>query len=242
MVWYANPRNVTEDDFAAFDRILSPAERETLSRYHRWDDQREYGLAHALLRLQLGDHLELPPGELRIERTQWDKPYLAGPVSPVELDFSISHAHDCVASGICDSGGIGIDVESCDRDPGIDSIAGLCLTAGEQRSLQGVPADARKRVFMTIWTLKEAFLKAIGKGFSIPPTEVEFDIDAIIARIPRMVKGVRGISFSPTFHLFNPSSRHAGAVATCSRDLSEISISFRCVPIAAFRAMLSDYV
>ncbi len=136
VVWYANPRNVTEDDLAAFDRILSPAERETLSRYHRWDDQREYGLAHALLRLQLGDHLELPPGELRIERTQWDKPYLAGPVSPVELDFSISHAHDCVASGICDSGGIGIDVESCDRDPGIDSIAGLCLTAGEQRSLQ----------------------------------------------------------------------------------------------------------
>jgi 4'-phosphopantetheinyl transferase len=47
-------------------------------------------------------------------------------------------------------------------------LAQRLFTSGEQALVQAAPADRKEPVFYRCWTRKEAYIKAIGKGLSIP--------------------------------------------------------------------------
>src|ERR1039458_4881878 len=50
----------------------------------------------------------------------------------------------------------------------IDSLAQRFFTTSEQALVQAAPVDRKEHVFYRCWTRKEAYIKAIGKGFAIP--------------------------------------------------------------------------
>ena len=51
-------------------------------------------------------------------------------------------------------------------------VAEMFFSAAEITMLKALPADSRAATFFSVWTRKEAFLKAVGKGLSYPPTQV----------------------------------------------------------------------
>jgi len=81
-----------------------------------------------------------------------------------------------------------------------------------------VPSDDANRLFFTLWTSKEAYVKARGTGLSLglDRFEVELGPDATVGRIRRLDEGrepedclIRILSLGPD---------HAGAVAAEGQD------------------------
>jgi 4'-phosphopantetheinyl transferase len=80
------------------------------------------------------------------------------------------------ASALSHSGGYAIYIAGCNIEAvGVDlepmalrdvmSLARLCCTDEERLMLETVPEDRRCKLFYTLWTLKEAFIKAANLNF-----------------------------------------------------------------------------
>jgi 4'-phosphopantetheinyl transferase len=63
---------------------------------------------------------------------------------------------------------IGVDVEKVRSDLEADRIAARFFSPSERRALQSVPEHLRLGAFFDCWTRKEAYIKAIGGGLSLP--------------------------------------------------------------------------
>lgn len=79
------------------------------------------------------------------------------------VHVSISHSAAAVA---CAVGGIpvGIDVESLSRPRDHLALAETVHGTTQRERLAALPSDARALAFLQLWTLKEAWLKARGRG------------------------------------------------------------------------------
>ena len=61
-------------------------------------------------------------------------------------------------------GPIGVDVEFCRPLPELHDLARQVLSVGEQAHLLRLPQGVAERFFLTCWTRKEAYVKALGDG------------------------------------------------------------------------------
>jgi len=88
------------------------------------------------------------------------------------LHFNISHTSSLIACGITMDAPIGIDVEDKKRKTAknILSLARRYFTPSEIDYLAKIPdPDGQQKEFIKLWTLKEAYVKALGRGFSGAP-------------------------------------------------------------------------
>jgi 4'-phosphopantetheinyl transferase len=118
-----------------------------------------------------------PPPGWRFAAGAHGKPELApGQVSGVS--FNLSHCRDLVAVVVAAGVDVGIDVESPERHPFDDmSIARAHFTPAEQDHLLAIGDDTRRRLaFLELWTAKEAFIKAMGQGLSMPLDSFGVDV------------------------------------------------------------------
>ena len=65
---------------------------------------------------------------------------------------------------------VGIDVERIRPVPDFEDIAARFFAPEEADELKGLPELDRPRGFFNCWTRKEAYVKAIGDGLSVPLT------------------------------------------------------------------------
>lgn len=80
---------------------------------------------------------------------------------------SISHHQQRAAVGFCaDAGGLGIDLERRHRRCRWEQIAKRWFSQAEQALLAGCDSAAGERLFYRLWTLKEAWVKATGRGLA----------------------------------------------------------------------------
>jgi 4'-phosphopantetheinyl transferase len=80
------------------------------------------------------------------------------------IHFNITHSGEWVAVALS-SGCVGVDVERMRKIP--DGVARRFFSETENQWLDSTKTEAeRKDIFFTLWTLKESFLKAIGKGLT----------------------------------------------------------------------------
>jgi 4'-phosphopantetheinyl transferase len=126
-------------------------------------------VGRAALRLVLGGYCGIDPArvELGVEEGSAGKPVLVGP-SPAELQFNLSHS-DWLAVIVVTSGiPIGVDVERT-RDIGdAHQIAERFFAESEREALRRAPDAEASRLFLKIWTRKEAYVKGIGRGLQAP--------------------------------------------------------------------------
>ena len=70
-----------------------------------------------------------------------------------------------------------IDVEQIRLDFAVESIAKRFFSPAEAAVLCGLEADDKKEAFFSCWTRKEAYVKALGKGLSLPLDVFEVTIN-----------------------------------------------------------------
>ena len=202
----------TLDERAVDDAValLSSDERARYSRFMFARDRRDYAAAHALLRTSLSRYAEVAPPSWRFREDPGGKPSLVADPAVPPLSFNLSHTHGLVACAVA-SADVGIDVQSVDRKVD-DRVARRFFSAREAADLRRCRSAAlRATHFFDLWTLKEAYIKAIGRGLSHPLDTIVFTIgddDAITFTPPPEVDAA-----SWSFRLFAPTDRHRLAVA-----------------------------
>jgi len=112
----------------------------------------------------LAGYLDMDPLALRLAAGRWGKPYVVGH----ELHFNLAHTRGLCVLAVSDRP-VGIDVECATRD--LRTAVGRCATPRERRRLTTRPiADV-----VTMWTVKEAYAKALGLGHRLTFSHLETD-------------------------------------------------------------------
>lgn len=143
-------------------KLTSTLERERADRFRLEQNRLEHLLGRSILRRVLGDMLKLPPGAVPIETNAQGKPYIDGQA----CQFNLTHSNGWVAAAFCMGRRIGVDIEATGRIDAseAENLSRLTLSQAEQRLLLSAPADVRVDLFLRLWRMKEAVLKAEGCG------------------------------------------------------------------------------
>ena len=127
-----------------------------------------------MLRLALSEYGPVRPEEWQFLTGEWGKPEIAGPSLDPPLYFNLSHTDGfavCVAGRVRQ---LGVDVENLNRKASCEELAKRFFAPAEYEHLRSVPPSLQRETFFRIWTLKEAYIKAEGKGLSIPLDSFHF--------------------------------------------------------------------
>ncbi|WP_370636399.1 4'-phosphopantetheinyl transferase superfamily protein [Cohnella sp. CFH 77786] len=148
------------------DKVAEEKRSRILRFRHREDAVRTLS-ADLLVRAWLMERLGWSNHEIAFTANEYGKPALAGRGGnrAAGLHFNVSHAGEWVAAAF-DRSAVGIDVEGVDAVP-LD-LAGRILTPAELSVFNELPADERKDGLCRFWTRKESYVKAVGKGLSLP--------------------------------------------------------------------------
>ena len=140
-------------------------------------DKCNYIFSRGLLRVILGGYLGDEPKNLVFINGPHGKPILDGGSSRDAIRFSVSHSNRRVLYAINRGREIGVDIEKIRPEFSFEEISDTCFSAREAAFLRTLPVHDRKDLFFTYWTLKEAFMKGTGKGFSLPLNRFEISHD-----------------------------------------------------------------
>ncbi len=110
----------------------------------------------------LADKLKRETNSFIFNKMEKGKPYLEG--NPVY--FNISHSGEWVVAAFCNSVEVGIDVEKIKKVN--FEIAERFFSKKEKMELFAKTGDEKLRYFFDLWTLKESYLKLLGKGLTKP--------------------------------------------------------------------------
>lgn len=133
-----------------------------------------YIAARGLLRETLAGYLAVEPAVLKLVTGQYGKPALINEA----LHFNISHTADSVLIAIANFADIGIDIEAVKLRRNFESLAERCFSEREYQHWSRLPAELRMGAFYRLWTKKEAFVKAVGRGIALGVEQCEFELDS----------------------------------------------------------------
>lgn len=108
---------------------------------------------------------------LDLSYTLGGKPWLRG---LGQVDVSLAHAGDLIVVGVSGTGRIGVDLEWSRRRVPSGLLADHICTQAEKRELVRLPRAGRAAAVLRLWTLKEAYTKALGQGLRLGFTEFGF--------------------------------------------------------------------
>jgi 4'-phosphopantetheinyl transferase len=150
-----------------YDALLSPNERTTQARFLFAKDQRRYLVTRALVRTVLSRYAAVRPEEWVFSAGLHGRPAISAPKTAVPLEFNVAHSGDLVIVGVTSGRTLGIDAE-CMETRTFD-LEGLprYFAPEERAAMLRLPPDQRHRRFFELWTLKESYIKARGKGLTI---------------------------------------------------------------------------
>lgn len=200
-LWFAHPGDLAEPACeAACAEILDTAERHRASRFRFDRHRREFLATHALTRIALSHAHRLPPEGWRFAVNEYGKP---SPVPDCGLRFNQSNSVELAVCLVAKPGGpgalapeVGVDVESFGRAKEIPPLARRVFSPAERAQLEFLPVARRADRGLSLWTLKEAYIKARGMGLSLPLQEFSF-----------LFEGSGKIRFEAGFDVDNDPSR-----------------------------------
>lgn len=194
---------------------LSSEEIERARRFLRDRDRDRYVFAHGILRWILGVCGGRAPADLEFESGEHGKPYLPDPpFEGPDLEFNLSHSGDCVLVGTSFGNPLGVDVEHTTRTVEFEDLSERFFSVEEATVVRQALESVRRRAFFDTWVCKEAFIKAVGQGLTMP-------LDSFAIRFNGLKTGVTEAAGKANDHLavpwflerFEVAEGYVGAVA-----------------------------
>jgi 4'-phosphopantetheinyl transferase len=144
--------------------LLSAAERGKSERYANALLRARYIDARGQLRCLLAQYCNCSPEALQFAAAAHGKPYL--PDYP-GVAFNISNSLDRLAVAVGSDCQVGIDIEVRRQRMNLSALVRRCFAAGERRYWESLPEEEQLAAFFALWTQKEAFVKAVGRGLGL---------------------------------------------------------------------------
>jgi len=174
--WWLDVERVKPDQWPLLENLLEEHEIERSKRFHFEHDRLSYIAAHALMRTLLTKWSDIAPSDWRFEKGTHGKPEAIIPDGSPTFRVNIAHTRGMVAGAVTVDNDLGVDIEWLGRKNDIDALAQRVLTEEEREQIAKTPLNQKQRTFLTFWTLKEAYVKAIGKGLSKSLDSFYFDL------------------------------------------------------------------
>lgn len=155
--------NIIDTEFNRLLHFVSTEKRDKLMKFRKTEDRYRGMLAELLARKTICEKFGLQNEQLFFSPNKYGKPLLEGYDN---IHFNVSHSGEWVVCAIHDKP-VGIDVERIHKmDEGIVRR----FFAGEEAQyiVEGLSEVEKQSRFYELWTLKESYIKAEGKGMSIP--------------------------------------------------------------------------
>lgn len=142
--------------------ILSPDEQHKVNSYRFDADRNRFVVVRGMLRKILCGYLACGPGQVHFSYNQYGKPFLA----QQPYRFNVTHSGGLALVAVTGGQEVGIDAEFIDESFEIMKIARSVFSETEMVELQELEPHERTSTFFRHWTRNEAYLKALGTGFS----------------------------------------------------------------------------
>jgi 4'-phosphopantetheinyl transferase len=188
---------------------LSPDEIARADRFCFAHLRESFVIAHGVLRCLLAAYLGVRPNQVSFAYNEQGKPRVADPAA--RLRFNLSHSGALAACAFAVDCDLGVDVEQIRQMTDLFDIARRFFSAGECADLESMSIEQREGAFFNCWTRKEAYIKAVGGGLSIPLDS--FCVSLIPGQPARLLSNREGSAASWHIEAFDPGAGYRGAVA-----------------------------
>ncbi len=173
--------------------FLSQDECERANRFKFPIHRQRFIAARSLLRAIISFYTDVSPAKIIFSYNDDKKPFLQN----VPLMFNLSHSDHMVVYAFTMQYAIGVDIEKIQSEYH-EGVAERFFSKQENEALHHLPKDKQASFFYQIWAYKEAIIKAIGKGFSLPLSS--FPISFINGSARIMIDDVSWSLFPLTIH------------------------------------------
>jgi 4'-phosphopantetheinyl transferase len=170
-----------------------------------------------MLRMILGGYCDLHPADLRFDYSPNGRPTLK---CGEALHLNLAHSHAVGILAVTRVGPVGVDIEHVREFPELSELVGRFFSPREAAEFSTLAREEQTAAFFTLWTRKEALLKAIGEGIgeSLDRVEVSF----LPAAPPEVLSLPAHLSAGREWSLLNLaiSPSYVGALALPVRNAS----------------------
>lgn len=214
-LWILDEAEASAAQFAASDAWLGSDERQRASRFLREDDRRRFVLARGLVRAVLGRVTGIAPAALAFDVQPHGKPVLRDG----GVHFNLSHTRGMIALALSREVEVGVDVEAIDRRLDPLRLAARNFSASENAALADAEASQQPARFIEIWTLKEAYVKALGRG-------LQHDLRSFSASLapPSIIDHVDGVDRPAACRCWLDQPAPGFRLALVARDAAALDI------------------
>jgi len=194
---------------------LSPDENARAARFRFDEHRRAFVLGRGALRALLANYLNITPDAVPFVYGPHGKPALAPELEHRArgLRFNASNSGNFAAYAFTTGCEIGIDIERHRPLTDLERIARRFFSAEETAELLGLSGGQRTDAFFHCWTRKEAFIKAMGGGLSIPLASFQVTLRPGDGARLVSINGSTAAAGEWTMASFDPAPGFAGAVA-----------------------------
>ncbi|MFD8371446.1 4'-phosphopantetheinyl transferase family protein [Streptomyces sp. NPDC059688] len=168
-----------------------------------------FAASRVLLKFAAGAALRVQPQTVELGYTPSGRPYLHGYDG---VQISLSHTEDLLLVGLATGAVIGVDAERADRTLYGAGLGRHLCTPREVQLIEAMAPADRDPALVRLWTLKEAYSKAIGLGMQFRFTDFGFETDGTPTEV-RRPDGTPGTGSEWAFRTFSLLGRYTVSVA-----------------------------
>jgi 4'-phosphopantetheinyl transferase len=209
---------------------LTADERVRADRFRKDTTRNQHVVGRGMTRKLLGDRV-IDPERIELGFMPHGKPFVVAPPQAA-CPFNVAHTDGLVLFASCRSEQpragmtLGVDVERLSRRTDVELAQRYFAAPEVQYVWDHRDPDARRYAFLRVWTLKEAFIKAIGTGLTMPLGDFAFEqIDSDRPRV-RMLNPALETGEHWQFIAFHPAEDYIGALAVSGLPAGQ-PVSFR---------------
>ena len=174
-LWYTRPGDLPAQTIAEdCERILSREELVRSKTFRFEQHRREYLATRLLVRNALSHYHPFPPHAWKFKTNSYGKPAIDPDCG---LRFNLSNCAELVVCLIGKDAELGIDIEPIDRAGEVVKLATDVFSPRELAQLESLSDRERPNRALSLWTLKESYIKARGLGLTLPLKHFSFIYD-----------------------------------------------------------------
>lgn len=187
-------------------KLLDPEKQKRINKIRNVDKAFQVLMADLLIRYILITQFNVLMNQIKFCKNEFNKPYLP-PTFNFVAHFNISHSCNRVICGV-DEFPIGVDIEYIKETDFLNNVS-MYFSKEEYQDLLKINKEQRILYYYDLLTIKESYLKRIGKGFSVKLNSfsVKFDKNINEFYIKDFLSNIIKENFIKQLNFLNPNYR-----------------------------------